>query len=168
MVKDKTLILDTVLTAQKIRRIAYEVLENNLKEKEIVLAGIWEKGYQLAKALKKELDEVANIQITLVKVNLDKQLPTQSEIELDCELKSLKNKTIILLDDVLNTGRTMAYSLKPFLNIRVKKIETVVLVNRSHPTFPISATYTGYELSTTINEHVDVQVDKSGMSVFLA
>jgi len=167
MEKVKTLILDKVQTAQKIRRIAFEIIENNHREKQIVLVGIWNKGYSFAQALTKELNSVSDIDIRLVKLSLEKELPTQSEITLDCELKQLENKSIVLFDDVLNTGRTMAYSLKPFLNIKVKKIETAVLVNRSHPTFPISSTYTGYELSTTINDHVEVEVNKSGISVFL-
>ncbi len=78
-----------------------------------------------------------------------KLLLSKSEIKLDCDLKELKKKCIIMVDDVLNTGRTFAYGMKPFLTIEVKKIETAVLVNRSHTLFPIYPQYTGYELATT-------------------
>jgi pyrimidine operon attenuation protein/uracil phosphoribosyltransferase len=77
-----------------------------------------------------------------------------------CVIKELKKKCVVLVDDVLNTGRTLAYGLKPFLNIEVKKIEVAVLVHRSHPTFPLTPTYTGYELSTTLTEHVEVVLGK--------
>jgi pyrimidine operon attenuation protein/uracil phosphoribosyltransferase len=100
------------------------------------------------------------LKITLVKISLDKAIPQQSEVTLDCELKVLKKRCIILVDDVLNTGRTFAYGLKPFLNIEVKKIEIAVLVNRSHTLFPIYPQYTGYELATTLKEHVEVILGK--------
>ena len=92
----------------------------------------------------------------LVKLTLDKSAPQQSAVTLDCNIKDLQKKCIILVDDVLNTGRTFAYGLKPFLSIEVKKIETAVLVNRSHTLFPIYPQYTGYELATTIRDHVEV------------
>lgn len=163
----QTLILDQTQVEQKIKRIAFEIYENNFKEKEIVLAGIVGKGYDLAQLLEKHLTKISAIKVKLVAVNLDKSAPTQSEIELGCNEKELINKAIILIDDVLNTGRTIAYSLKPFLDIKVKKIETAVLVNRSHTQFPISCEYTGYELSTTINEHVEVYLDKEKKAVYL-
>jgi pyrimidine operon attenuation protein / uracil phosphoribosyltransferase len=102
-----------------------------------------------------------------VKITLDKQAPEQSEIKLDCEIKELKKKNIILVDDVLNTGRTFAYGMKPFLNIEVKKIETAVLINRGHTMFPIHTQYTGYELSTTIKDHIEVRLSKDEMAVYL-
>lgn len=165
--QDKSLILSNRQVEQKIKRIAYQIYENNFREKEIILAGIYDQGYAFAKLLKKSLDDIASFSTTLIGVHLDKDAPTQSEISLTCEQNSLKNKSIILIDDVSNTGRTMAYSLKPFLSIRVKKIETAVLVNRSHTQFPISIQYTGYELSTSILEHVEVQLKNSKKEVYL-
>jgi len=164
----KTLILNQTQVEQKIKRIAFEVYENNFKEKEIILAGIVDKGYELASLLAESLRSIASFDVRLVAVKLDKFAPTQSEITLDCDSGTLANKCIILIDDVLNTGRTMAYSLKPFLNIKVKKLETAVLVNRSHTQFPISSQYTGYQLSTTINEHVDVQLETNKKAVYLS
>ncbi len=165
--EEKSLILTDDQVRKKIKRIAFEIYENNFKEKELVLAGIMDKGYALAEMLEKALGEVSDIKLTLIGIKLDKFKPTQSEISLTCELEDLKNKTIILIDDVLYTGRTLAYSLKPFLNIRVKKIETAVLVNRSHTQFPISTQYTGYELATSIKEHVEVQLEKGQKAVYL-
>jgi pyrimidine operon attenuation protein/uracil phosphoribosyltransferase len=160
MVADKTPILDSRQVKQKIKRMAYEIFEHNFKEKSIVIAGIEGQGYILAKLLVQQLQSISPLEIKLVKVTLDKLAPQQSEVKLDCDLKELKKKCIVLVDDVLNTGRTFAYGLKPLLNIEVKKIETAVLVNRSHTLFPIYPQYTGYELATTIKDHVEVNLSE--------
>ncbi|MFZ6009322.1 MAG: phosphoribosyltransferase family protein [Bacteroidota bacterium] len=160
MVGEKTLILEARQIKQKIKRMAYEIYEHNFEEKIVVLAGIDGQGYELARLLAKEVEAISPIEAKLVKVSLDKFAPQQSEVSLDCDLKEVKKKCIILVDDVLNTGRTLAYGLKPFLDTEVKKIETAVLVNRSHTHFPINPQYTGYELSTTIKEHVEVKLGK--------
>lgn len=156
MVSERSLILDSVQVKQKIRRMAYEIYEHNFNEKTIVIAGIAGQGYVLARLLIKEIESISPIKTILVKLTLDKSAPQQSDVMLDCNIKDLQKKCIILVDDVLNTGRTFAYGLKPFLSIEVKKIETAVLVNRSHTLFPIYPQYTGYELATTIREHVEV------------
>lgn len=160
MVSERSLILDAIQVKQKIRRMAYEIYENNFTEKMIVIAGIGGQGYILAGLLIKEIESISPIKTMLVKVTLDKQAPQQSDVTLDCNVRELQRKCIILVDDVLNTGRTVAYGLKPFLNIEVKKIETAVLVNRSHTLFPIYPDYTGYELATTIRDHVEVVLGK--------
>ena len=159
-------VLDATKVNQKITRIAYEIIENNFKEKTIVIAGLDGQGYLLAKQLAAELGKISSIKINLVKVSLDKFSPQQSEVKLDAESKDIKKKCIVLVDDVLNTGRTLAYGMKPFLNIEVKKIEVAVLVNRSNTLFPITPTYTGYELATTLTDHVEVVLGKNA-SVFL-
>jgi pyrimidine operon attenuation protein/uracil phosphoribosyltransferase len=160
MVEEKTLILDAGQVKQKIKRMAFEIYEHNFKEKNIVIAGVDGQGYMLAKQLAKELEIVSPIEILLVKVSLDKVAPQQGDVVLDCEIRDIKKKCIVLVDDVLNTGRTLAYGLKPFLDTDVKKIEVAVLVNRSHAHFPLYPQYTGYELSTTINDHVEVLLGK--------
>ncbi|UII27779.1 phosphoribosyltransferase [Fulvivirga maritima] len=165
--EEKSLILTDDQVRQKIKRMAYEIYENNFQEKEIILAGIHSQGYELAKLLQNDLEVIASFKVKLIGLNLDKFAPTQSDISLDCDNASLKNKCIVLIDDVMNTGRTMAYSLKAFLNVKVKKIETAVLVNRSHTQFPISTKYAGYELATTINDHVAVELDKNKKVVYL-
>jgi len=166
MVSERSLILDSVQVRQKIRRMAYEIYENNFNEKVIVIAGIDGQGYVLARLLIREVESISPVRTILVKVTLDKSAPQQSDVTLDCDLKDLQKKCIILVDDVLNTGRTFAYGLKPFLNIAVKKIETAVLVNRSHTLFPIYPQYTGYELATTIRDHVEVVLGKE-MAVYI-
>ena len=160
MVEEKNLILDSRLVKQKIRRMAFEIYESNFGEKQLVLAGIEGQGYVLAGLLGKELEAISPLSVKLVKVSLDKNAPQQSDVLFDCDPKEIKKKCVVLVDDVLNTGRTIVYGLKPFLTIEVKKIETAVLVNRSHVLFPIYPQFTGYELSTTINDHVEVKLGK--------
>lgn len=161
-------LLDHSQVVRKIRRIAFEIYERNHEENELVFAGIYEKGYRLAELLVAELKQISPLSVRLVKIDLDKKALLQSEITLDCSSDDIQNKTIVLVDDVLNTGRTLAYSLKPFLNIEIRKLETVVLVDREHSLFPISASYVGYALSTTLQEHIEVEIsDKTDMGVYL-
>lgn len=167
MVNEGRLILTEKQVLQKIRRIAFEIYENNFSEKQIWIAGIYNQGYIFASLLAKEIESISPLKVNLIKININKQDPEHSEVTLDTQSPAIRNKCLILADDVLNTGKTLAYSLKSFLNQGVKKIETAVLVNRKHSLFPISATYTGYELSTTITDHVQVVLTAKSKSVFL-
>jgi pyrimidine operon attenuation protein / uracil phosphoribosyltransferase len=157
---EKSLVLTTDQVNQKIRRIAFEVFENNFKEKTIVLAGIDGQGYALAQLIGKELESISTIKASIVKVTLDKLAPQQGNVQIDADPKNVKKKCIVLVDDVLNTGKTLAYGMKPFVELEVKKIEVAVLVNRSHTLFPIQPTYTGFELATTLTDHVEVVLGK--------
>ncbi len=160
MTAQNGLILNEAQVVQKIKRIAFEIYENNFGEKQLLLAGIHGQGYLLAQALAKELSSISHLDVHLAKVDIDKESPAKSEIHIDCEMSKLAKKVVVLVDDVLNTGKTFAYGMKPFLKVEIKKIEIAVLVNRSHPKFPIAPKYTGYELSTTITEHIEVYLDR--------
>mgnify|MGYP000002175173 FL=1 len=165
---EKNLILTKKQIQQRIKRIAFEILEQNFKEKEIVFAGIYDRGYSFAKLLEKEFKSISSIKTLLVKVMLDKQATSQSEVTLDVDIKTMKNACIILVDDVLSTGRTIAYSLKPFLNTRVKRIQTAFIVDRGHHTFPIAADFVGYVMATSLQEHVEVDLSSKDMGVYLS
>lgn len=160
MIVQKELVLDDAQVRQKIRRMSYEIFENNFDERTIVLAGIEGQGYALAELLEKEILSISTLQVIIVKVQLDKEAPQESKVSLNVKPEDIRKKTIVLIDDVLNTGRTLAYGMKPFLSTEVKKIEVAVLVNRSHPLFPVQPNYTGYELSTTLKDHVQVVLGK--------
>jgi pyrimidine operon attenuation protein/uracil phosphoribosyltransferase len=150
------LLLSAVQINQKVKRMAYEIMETNFGEKEIIFAGICERGELLAKSLAKNLDDISSIKTRVTRIDLDKTHPfRQAEDALEEEIK-IENKVIILVDDVLYTGKTIAYSLKPFLSKKIKRIEVAVLVDRSHTAFPIKATYIGYELSTTLSDNIQV------------
>jgi pyrimidine operon attenuation protein/uracil phosphoribosyltransferase len=167
MTEGKDLILDKDQILQKIKRIAFEILENNIGEKELVIAGIIDGGYKLAGLIAEELKKESNFKLRLVKITLDKKAPFKSKIEVDCDINTLNDKTIIIVDDVLHTGRTFVQSMKPFLEVNVKNIQTVVLVNRNHTHFPVMANYTGYELSTTLSDHVLVDLTSKDFGVYL-
>jgi pyrimidine operon attenuation protein / uracil phosphoribosyltransferase len=143
-------------TRQKIRRIAYEVYEQNFEEKSIVVAGITGEGYTFARRLVEELRSISPLEVQLLELRFDKEVPHQSPVEFDHDPARLDEQVIIVADDVLNTGRTLAFALQPFLKVRVRKLQVAVIVDRSHHSFPVSADYIGYSLSTTINEHVEV------------
>jgi len=161
MPENQVLILDKQQIEQKINRIAYQILEDNLGEKEIVLAGIWDRGYKLALRLQNVLTEIADFKITLLRVDLEKQ-NSKLIAKTDLGESEWKNKVIILVDDVLNSGKTLAYGLGVFLNTPHKKIRTVVLVDRSHKIFPIATDFVGLELATILKEHVNVVMDVEG------
>ncbi len=163
---NQIIILNAVQIDQKIRRIAYQIYENNYGVKELFFAGICEQGEVLANLLATILQEISPISTHVIKINLDKENPSKPIAEKDLPT-NLTNKVVIMVDDVLNTGKTLAYSLKPFLDQKIKKIEVAVLVNRSHTAFPISPQYTGYELSTTLSEHIIVKITGKDKGVYL-
>lgn len=152
---------------QKVRRIAFEIYENNFEEQDLLLVGVEGQGWRFAQMLQEVLLEISPLKVSLVRLTLNKLAPSQSEIVLHEAPDSLTDKTIILTDDVLNTGRTLAYSLQPFLQQPIRKLEIAVLVNRSHTTFPVQAKYTGYELATTLSEHIRVELAAGSMAVYL-
>ncbi|MCC5928933.1 MAG: phosphoribosyltransferase [Cyclobacteriaceae bacterium] len=160
-------ILNKKQVLQKISRIAYEIYENHYLEKKIYLAGVPETGFRIAEMIKKELDKVSPLDVRLTVVHIDKQDPFGSEVTIDCNPSELKNKSVILVDDVLHTGRTFLNSLKPFLSTDIRQIETAVLVDRGHKLFPISADYKGYELATMLNDHIEVSLEKGRFGVYL-
>ncbi len=165
--EEKNQILDDKSIRQKIKRIAFEIYERNFQENELLLAGVVGEGYVFAELLHKQLNNISPFKIQLAKITLDKEAPLSGEVSLDVDLAVMQNKTIIIVDDVLHTGRTFMQSLKPFLDIEIKRIQTAVLINRSHKMFPIAADYVGYELSTTIKETIKVALEDEKLAVFL-
>jgi pyrimidine operon attenuation protein/uracil phosphoribosyltransferase len=161
MPESEVLILNKAQIDQKINRIAFQILEDSLEEKEIVLAGIWDRGYKLALRLQTVLQQIATFKVTMLRVDLEKK-HSKLEATTDLPESEWRNKVIILVDDVLNSGKTLAYGLGVFLNTPHKKIRTVVLVDRSHKIFPIATDFVGLELSTILKEHVVVVMDVEG------
>ena len=153
---ETNLILDRQQINQKIKRMAFELYEHNFEEKEILLAGIQENGYQLAQLLAHEIKAIAPITVELASITLDKIHPLLHPLVVEPENMPLQERVVILVDDVLNTGKTLAYAMQYFLKAEVKKLETATLINRHHTLYPINATYTGLSLSTTLQEHIRV------------
>jgi pyrimidine operon attenuation protein/uracil phosphoribosyltransferase len=161
-------LLNKTQTLQKIRRIAYQVFEENFEESSIIIAGINGEGYTFAVILVHELRQISEIDVRIARVSFDKTATEQPEINIESEVDTFHNKNIVLCDDVLNTGKTLAFSLRPFLNIPIKKLQVAVIVDRNHPNFPMAADYVGYSLSTTLNEHIQVVLsDKEKTGVYI-
>jgi len=154
MSKEKRYILQSDVIEKKLNRLALEIIENNIEEKELVFAGIEEKGVLLARKLQKIVKKFADVKVELLTIQFDKAKP--GEIKLSAT-GNFDDKVIIIMDDVTNSGKTLLYAIKPFLTFHPKKIQTLVLVERSHTQFPISANYKGLSLATTLQEHIIVE-----------
>jgi len=153
---------------QKIQRLAFEILENNYKEKTIILAGINNNGTGFAQLLHDELVKISEVNIKLTSIRLNPASPLSEEINLELPVKEIKNKTVIIVDDVANSGRTLFYATKPLFDTLPKKIEIAVLVERHHKSFPMKADYVGLSLATTLKEDIDVKIPMgSDWGVFL-
>lgn len=163
----KEMVLDKTKVIGKINRLAYQIYEDNSTEKEVIIAGIDPNGYQLATRLAKALENISPLKARLIRVTLDKDDPHADKIEISVPEKELEKKVIILVDDVLNSGKTLIYGLRPFLNMAIKKLRTVVLVDRNHKRYPVSADFVGLSLATTLHEHITVRLDKGNEGIFL-
>ena len=157
---EKTLVLNKAQLAQKIDRLAWQIYEQNYREKEIIIAGIANNGVLIAKRIAEKLAEITNVKLTLAIVKLDKVNP-YNDIEVDINEKEYKDKVLILVDDVLNSGKTLMYGAKYFLSVPLKKLSTIVLVDRNHNRFPIKADFVGLSLSTTLKEHISVELEEN-------
>jgi pyrimidine operon attenuation protein/uracil phosphoribosyltransferase len=159
--KTKRLVLDQNRIQHSIRRIAYQIYENNINAKQLSLAGIGEQGLQLGSRIAEELKLIApKLVVDQFKINIDKDNPNGTA-ELMAKPSDIKGKSVILVDDVLNSGRTMAYCLVALLEADAHQIEIAVLVDRGHRRYPISAIFSGLQLSTTLEEHIEVKLGKN-------
>lgn len=152
----KNYILDEATSEKKLRRMAYEILENNTEENEIILAGIRESGSVVARNIQKILGEISEIKTEMITISLDKKHPVSVILSKNPDIN---NKVIIVIDDVANSGKTLLYAMKPFLEYHPKKIQTLVLLERTHKMFPIKPDYVGTSVATTIQEHIYVEVE---------
>ena len=143
---------------QKIRRLAIEIVEHNFEEKEIILAGINNNGMSFARLLERELQSFSKPKVTMTRLLLNPAEPLSSEVKLEMPVENVKNKVIIVVDDVANTGRTIFYAVKPLLETLPKKVEVAVLIDRTHKSFPIKVDYYGLSLATTLLEDIDVKL----------
>ena len=165
---NKTLILSDVQIAHKIRRMAWQLVETNFRENELVVAGIRGRGFHLACMLANELKKIeACPPIELFELHINKENPLDADQNSWPEADLFSNKVIVVVDDVLDSGRTLLYGVKQFLHIPVKKIVTLVLVDRNHRSFPVNADFVGLSLATTLQEHVSVVLNEQDCAVFL-
>ena len=163
---DKKKILDNLQINKKIKRISLQIIECNIEEKEIVLVGIKKNGYLLAKKILDELKKNTDFSFKICSLKINKKQPIDS-ISCSLDISDYKNKSIIIVDDVLNSGSTLMYAVKYFLETQIKQLKTVVLVDRNHKKFPIKADFKGTSLSTAIQNHVEVRFEEDKIEAFL-
>ena len=162
MTKERTEILNHIQSEQKIERMAYEILEKHPSENKIILAGIANRGYKLAGILVKKLNEISKKQVLLVEVCVNKRDPFFKTPTIDCSLEDIKNNSVVVVDDVLNSGRTLLFAMNPFINIPIRSLSVAVLCNRSYRDFPVEANFVGLSLSTTLQERIEVEINDAG------
>jgi len=153
---DKKYILSKETAEKKLRRMALEVAERNYGEQQLVLVGVKENGSIIANKVSNFLKDVFKGEVIVVTLALDKKRPAAITIEPNIDFN---NKVILLIDDVANSGKTMLYALKPLLESYPKKIQTLALLERTHKSFPIDVDYVGMSISTTLDEHIFVEVE---------
>lgn len=155
-----TVILDKKQIAHKIKRIAFQIYETNVDEKEVVVAGITDNGYLFAKKIKAEVEKISPLKVTLCEVIIDKKNPT-GPIKTSLKPSDYKDKSLLLVDDVLHSGTTLIYGVKHFLDVPLKQFKTAVLVDRNHKKYPVKVDFKGISLSTSLNENVSVIFEKN-------
>ncbi|QCX39201.1 phosphoribosyltransferase [Aureibaculum algae] len=163
---ERSIILNNTEIQHKIRRMAFQIYESNANQKEVVIAGIANNGFVLANKIKTILEEISPIKATVCEVIINKKKPL-SRVETSIPESDYKNKSLILVDDVLNSGTTLMYAVKHFLDVPLKQFKTAVLVNRNHKKYPIKADFKGLSLSTSIQEHIAVEIEDDKMIAYL-
>jgi len=166
MRQSNTVILNHQEINHKIRRIAYQIYESNVDESEVVLAGIDANGFLLAKKLKTVLSKISDMNPVLCKVTINKKAP-QTPILTSLKVEEYQNKSVVLIDDVLNSGTTLIYGVKHFLDVPLKQFKTAVLVNRNHKKYPVKADFKGISLSTSLHEHITVNLEGKSFEAVL-
>ncbi len=151
-------ILDKVQIGQKIERLAYEILEQNYDEKALILAGINDNGMAFAGLLQQALTQISEKPVLLAQIRLNPARPLDSEIEISLPVEELKQRAVIVVDDVANTGRTIFFAMRPLLETIPGKVQVAVLVDRKHKSFPIAVDFVGLSLATTLHEDIDVRI----------
>lgn len=157
----KKYILSAEVANKKLRRMALQVVEQNYNAEQLVLIGIKKNGMVIAEKIRQYLKDVFKGEVIVIELSLDKKKP--SAITLSSGM-DFNDKTVLLIDDVANSGRTMLYALKPLLEQLPKKIQTLALVERTHKTFPVEVDYIGLSVSTTTDEHIYVEVANGEVS----
>lgn len=163
----QNIILTQHQIAQITKRIAYQIYETFVDESEVVIAGIANSGYIFARKIAEEVTKVSGIKVILGKVEINKQNPLQ-EVKTDLDRIDYEGKSVILVDDVMNSGATLIYGVKYFLDVPLKKFKTAVLIDRNHKKYPVKADFKGISLSTSSMEHIQVVFNETEEFAYLS
>lgn len=156
----KNLILNNSDISKKIQRIALQIIEDNFEEFEVKLFGISNNGNSIAQKIIKNIEKRSDLKTELIQVILDKGNPTES-IDFDEEF-DIKGKSILIIDDVLQSGITMQSVISNLIKYKPKKIKTVVIVNRAQTLFPVKIDFSGISLSTSVDETINLIIEQNG------
>lgn len=151
----------------KIKRIAYQIFETFVEEETIVLAGIASNGFVFAQKIATQLEQISPLKIILCEVIINKQQPLEP-VSTSLTPDRYSHKGIVIVDDVLNSGSTLMYGVKHFLEVPLKKCKTAVLVDRNHKQYPIKVDFKGISLSTSSQEHVAVVFEEGNSFAVLS
>lgn len=163
---NRNIILNHEEIEHKIKRIAYQIYETFVNDETIIVAGIASNGYILAEKIAAALHQIADIKVELCEVHIDKLNPN-ADITTSLSKEKYADKGLVLVDDVLNSGTTLAYGVKHFLEVPLTKFKTAVLVDRNHKKYPVKADFKGISLSTSLQEHVQVVFEAGGDHAYL-
>lgn len=164
---DKSVILTNTQIEHKIKRIAYQIYEANADRESVIVAGIAQNGFLLAKKIKKALEQISPLEIDTCEVIINKRNPLNS-VTTSLPPKKYENRSVVLVDDVLNSGTTLMYAVKHFLEVPLAQFNTAVLVNRNHKKYPVKADFKGLSLSTSLQEHIQVEITSKKMVAYLS
>ena len=165
---DRTLIMSPQRVEHKLQRIARQIREKHFDEEELLIIGVREDGERIAQRLRSILEDLGSFRIRSASVSLNKRDPLASEPEASIAHEDLDDRTVILVDDVVNSGRTLAHTTKALLARPLANLTTVALVDREHHRFPIRADLVGTTLATTMKQHIEVEQEGSGEQVYLS
>ena len=150
----------------KTQRIAYQIYETFGDDEELIIAGISKNGFILAENILKKISKIMATKITICEVFIDKQNPL-NPVTTSIPKEIYTDKNLVLIDDVLNSGTTLIYGVKHFLDVPIKKFKTAVLVDRNHKKYPVKADFKGISLSTSSKEHVQVVFENNNSYAYL-
>ena len=156
--QQRILVLDKERISRKLQRMAYQVWEHNSNEQSITLVGIQGGGLSVAESLAAHLKKISPLQVEVVNIKMNKRKPLSEEIIMS---QDLTGRSVVLVDDVANSGKTLLYALRPLLNYELKKIMIAVLVDRKHKAFPVSPDIVGHTIATTLQEHIVVETENN-------
>ncbi len=154
MAKKRILILDKERIGFKLQRMAYQVWEHNSKAEAVTLIGVEGSGFAVAQSLAKRIREISPLKVDVLSLSLNKKKPLSKEIKVP---EDISGRSVVLVDDVANSGKTLLYALRPLLDYELKSIQVAVLVDRKHKSFPISPDIVGHTIATTLQEHIEVE-----------
>ena len=160
MAAERTVVLEHDRIQRKLRRMAFRLYEDNVHETGVVLVGVAPRGAKLAVRIKLLLEEISPLKIDLLELALDKDDPLNKPVRFNVKDGELDGRVVILVDDVLMSGRTLMHAAAHLVKSPLKRLTTVVLVDRLHRAYPIRADIVGLTLSTTLQEHISVELGK--------